>query len=119
MHTFSTNVFERCPFALTCFEFALAQAPHSHITTADISALRCPPCMKLRPQFSMLAAEFTDVIFVKVDVDKNKQAAREHNIEAMRKCLLICVCVHDARLAEAGHEHVRNGHSVNVDVVPG
>ena len=75
--------------------------------------------MKLRPQYSILAAEFTDVIFVKVDVDNNKEAAREHNIEAMRKCLLICMRVHDARLAEAGHEHVRNGHCIDVDVVPG
>jgi thioredoxin 1 len=37
----------------------------------------CGPCKSLTPRLSNLSNKYTDVIFVKVDVDENMDAARE------------------------------------------
>ena len=45
---------------------------------------RCGPCKVIAPQIEeMSKGEFSDVVFLKVDVDENEEASQEYNISAM------------------------------------
>ncbi|KAF9623832.1 hypothetical protein IFM89_005417 [Coptis chinensis] len=49
----------------------------------DFTASWCGPCKAIEPAFMELAAKFTDVIFVKIDVDELMSVAGEFGVEAM------------------------------------
>ena len=44
---------------------------------------RCGPCKVIAPQIESMSGEMADVVFLKVDVDENEDAAQEYNISAM------------------------------------
>ena len=49
----------------------------------DFTASWCGPCKKIGPYFEELATKYTDVIFVKIDVDDLDDVAAECGISAM------------------------------------
>ncbi|KAF5201717.1 Thioredoxin [Thalictrum thalictroides] len=55
----------------------------------DFTASWCAPCKFIEPAFNALSAKFTDVIFVKIDVDQLMSVAQEYGVETMPTFLLI------------------------------
>uniref|UniRef100_A0A0E0HXQ6 Thioredoxin domain-containing protein n=1 Tax=Oryza nivara TaxID=4536 RepID=A0A0E0HXQ6_ORYNI len=49
----------------------------------DFSASWCGPCKMMEPVFKEMAGRFTDVAFLKVDVDELAEVARTWRVEAM------------------------------------
>ena len=64
------------------FDQAIAESTDK-LLVIDFTAAWCPPCKMIAPKFEAMAAEFTDVVFKKVDVDVNFEAAQEAGIQAM------------------------------------
>ena len=42
------------------------------LVVVDFTATWCGPCQRIGPKFVEMAGEFTDCVFVKVDVDQNE-----------------------------------------------
>ncbi|KAI5596838.1 hypothetical protein POPTR_002G030000v4 [Populus trichocarpa] len=53
------------------------------LIVVDFTASWCPPCKFIAPVFADLAKKFTNVTFLKVDVDELKPVAAEWEVEAM------------------------------------
>jgi len=53
------------------------------LVAVDFTASWCGPCQRIGPKFVAMAAEYDDVVFVKVDVDENAETAEFCGIEAM------------------------------------
>lgn len=53
------------------------------LTVVDFFATWCGPCKAIAPHFANLAAQKTNVNFVKVDVDKSRDIAQQYQIRAM------------------------------------
>merc|ERR1712072_841399 len=55
------------------------------IVIVDFTATWCPPCQRIGPVFVSISeeADMSDVVFVKVDVDANKEAAEAAGITCM------------------------------------
>ena len=56
------------------FDKALTDAGDK-VVVVDFTATWCPPCKMIGPKFEAMAAEFTNVIFKKCDVDANSETA--------------------------------------------
>ncbi|KAL0395660.1 UNVERIFIED_CONTAM: Thioredoxin H2 [Sesamum calycinum] len=55
----------------------------------DFSATWCGPCKFMEPVFNNLAAKYTDVDFVKIDVDELSDISREFGVQAMPTFLML------------------------------
>ena len=55
----------------------------------DFFATWCGPCKMLAPVLDKVAAEIKDVTFVKVDIDKNVQAAEEYGVQVIPTLVLV------------------------------
>ena len=64
------------------FHAALAEAGEK-LVVVDFTATWCGPCQRIAPKFAQWADEYTDVVFVKVDVDDNEDTAQECGVSAM------------------------------------
>lgn len=53
------------------------------LVVVDYTATWCGPCKALGPKLDALALLHKDVVFVKVDVDENLEAAEKFQISAM------------------------------------
>jgi thioredoxin 1 len=53
------------------------------LVVIDFFATWCGPCKVIAPQIETMSGEMADVVFLKVDVDENEDAAQEYNISAM------------------------------------
>ena len=53
------------------------------LVVIDFTATWCGPCQRIAPKFAEFAEEYTDVVFIKVDVDENEDTAQEYGISAM------------------------------------
>ena len=49
----------------------------------DFYADWCGPCKTVSPKFTVFSKEFKNIVFAKVNVDKNCQATEDAEIEAM------------------------------------
>ena len=49
----------------------------------DFTATWCPPCRRIGPIYEAMAAKYPEVTLKKIDVDKNKEAARAAGVQAM------------------------------------
>merc|ERR1711976_99947 len=55
----------------------------SKLVVIDFFAEWCGPCKMIAPKIEELSAQKDNVVFVKVDVDENEDAASQYNISAM------------------------------------
>ncbi|KAG5184395.1 thioredoxin-like protein [Tribonema minus] len=53
------------------------------LVVIDFFATWCGPCRQIAPLMEQWSNEMTDVVYLKVDVDINKDAAEDYGIEAM------------------------------------
>jgi len=53
------------------------------ITIIDFTATWCGPCKAIKPVFEKLAAQYTDLNFVKVDIDEAGEVAAEFSISSV------------------------------------
>ncbi|CAH8307863.1 unnamed protein product [Eruca vesicaria subsp. sativa] len=61
----------------------------SKLLVVDFSASWCGPCRMIEPAFIAMAAKFTDVDFVKLDVDDLRDVAKEFNVTGMPTFVLV------------------------------
>ncbi|KAK9104877.1 hypothetical protein Scep_021721 [Stephania cephalantha] len=61
----------------------------SKLLVIDFTASWCGPCKMMAPVFAQLSTEFTDVQFVKIDVDELKDVAQEFGVRAMPTFVLV------------------------------
>ncbi|XP_021944684.1 thioredoxin-2 [Folsomia candida] len=59
------------------------------LVVVDFYATWCGPCKMVAPKLEEMAALFTDVIFLKVDVDENEEVASEYGISCMPTFIFI------------------------------
>ena len=55
----------------------------------DFYATWCGPCKAIAPQFTKASEKYTDVSFIKVDADKNKQVLEDLNITGLPTFLVV------------------------------
>jgi len=53
------------------------------LVVLDFFANWCPPCKALTPQLEELSQKYTNVTFIKIDVDYFEEIAQSHKIDAM------------------------------------
>nr|XP_015201269.1 PREDICTED: thioredoxin [Lepisosteus oculatus] len=66
----------------TAFDQALKDAG-SKLVVVDFTAMWCGPCQTIGPFFKDLAKKYTDVVFLKVDVDDAQDVASHCEIKCM------------------------------------
>jgi|EP00945_MAST-04E_sp_MAST-4E-sp1_P001202 thioredoxin 1 len=64
------------------FQETLASAGEKAVVV-DFTATWCGPCQMIGPKFVAMAEEFSNVIFIKVDVDQCDETAQNCGISAM------------------------------------
>ena len=72
------------PETLEDVEALLVQAgSQSQLVVLDFSATWCGPCKMIAPLFAELSEQYTNVVFLKIDVDDNPDTAAKYNVSAM------------------------------------
>lgn len=61
----------------------LENAPDGKLVIIDWMASWCGPCKKIAPAYTQLSEKYTDVIFLKADVDELNEAAYEADVKSM------------------------------------
>ncbi|XP_028393303.1 protein disulfide isomerase-like 2-1 [Dendronephthya gigantea] len=56
---------------------------NNKLVVVDFTASWCGPCQRIAPVFEQLSNQFTDAVFLKVDVDQCREAAASFGIRAM------------------------------------
>lgn len=64
------------------FDSILAEAGDK-LVVVDFTAKWCGPCQAIAPEFQRLSEVYSEVVFIKVDVDSCKAVARSQKISAM------------------------------------
>ncbi|XP_077981657.1 thioredoxin-like [Glandiceps talaboti] len=72
------------PYVKTKADFdAALKGAGSKLVAVDFTASWCGPCKFIGPKFEEMSKEFTDVVFIKVDVDDNGETAEANGVSAM------------------------------------
>ena len=53
------------------------------LVVVDFTATWCGPCQMIAPAYKKMSEEYTDCVFIKVDVDENEETAEACGIQAM------------------------------------
>ncbi|XP_061375882.1 thioredoxin H2 [Gastrolobium bilobum] len=61
----------------------------SNLVVIDFSASWCGPCKFIEPAIHAMAENFTDVEFIKIDVDELSDVAKEFEVQAMPTFVLV------------------------------
>jgi thioredoxin 1 len=64
------------------FKKLVINADSSKLVVVDFWATWCGPCLFIAPVFEELSKEFSDVLFFKVDVDKNEETSAAQGIRS-------------------------------------
>ncbi|XP_020213637.1 thioredoxin H2-like [Cajanus cajan] len=59
------------------------------LVVIDFSASWCGPCKFIEPAIHAMSQNFTDVDFVKIDVDELSEVAQEYGVQAMPTFVLL------------------------------
>ncbi|PSR87648.1 Thioredoxin like [Actinidia chinensis var. chinensis] len=66
-----------------------ASKQNPKLMVVDFSASWCGPCKFIEPAIQAMAAKFTDVEFIKIDVDELSDVAKEFGVRAMPTFVLL------------------------------
>mmetsp|Transcript_39094 Transcript_39094/g.28898 ORF Transcript_39094/g.28898 Transcript_39094/m.28898 type:complete len:153 (+) Transcript_39094:43-501(+) len=58
------------------------------LVVVDFYALWCGPCRYAAPSYGKMSIDFSDVVFLKVDVDNNREVSMENKVNAMPTFIL-------------------------------
>ncbi|KAG5521145.1 hypothetical protein RHGRI_033632 [Rhododendron griersonianum] len=61
----------------------------SKLMVIDFSASWCAPCRSMEPTINGYASKYTDVEFIKIDVDELMDVAQEFGVQAMPTFILV------------------------------
>ncbi|PIN15210.1 Thioredoxin [Handroanthus impetiginosus] len=61
----------------------------SKLIVIDFTASWCGPCQHIQPTINEFAEKYTDVEFIKIDVDELEDVAQEFGVQAMPTFILI------------------------------
>ena len=59
------------------------------LVVVDFFAEWCGPCRMIGPKFEKMSDEFSDIIFLKVDVDEVEEVAENYDVSAMPNFVFI------------------------------
>ena len=59
------------------------------IVILDFFATWCPPCRRFSPVFEKAAANHTDILFIKIDVDKHENLVTEYGVRSMPTIIVL------------------------------
>ncbi|CAM9494955.1 unnamed protein product [Hapterophycus canaliculatus] len=59
------------------------------LVVVDFYADWCGPCKQIAPVYQAMAKEFPKAVFLKVNVDSNKEAAQKYAVQSMPTFLLM------------------------------
>ncbi len=59
------------------------------VVIVDFFATWCGPCKMIAPIFEKVAGEFNNVTFIKVDVDKHEDLAREYGVMSIPTIVIL------------------------------
>jgi len=77
------------------------------LVVIDFYATWCGPCKMIAPKLEEMAAQFSDVIFLKVDVDDNEEVASVYEISCMPTFIFIKNSVKISEFSGANHEKIK------------
>ncbi|KAK9107789.1 hypothetical protein Syun_023800 [Stephania yunnanensis] len=61
----------------------------NQLVVVDFSATWCGPCRTMEPVLEELASRYSDVIFVKIDIDELMDVAQEYGVQSVPMFMLI------------------------------
>ena len=67
----------------TLEEFEALLKDETKLIVVDFTASWCGPCQMIKPHFEKMSEDYTDVVFIKVDVDENADTAEKAGISCM------------------------------------
>jgi len=68
---------------------AQLESAGNKLVVVDFFATWCGPCKMIAPKIDAMSKEFTNVVFIKVDVDEVEEVAAEYNISCMPTFLFL------------------------------
>jgi len=71
------------------FDGLVSSMPADQLLVIDFHAVWCGPCKFIAPVIEQMSGKYKDVVFVKIDVDKQKELARRYSVTAMPTFLLL------------------------------
>lgn len=72
----------------TAFDQALHDAGQGKLVVVDFSAAWCGPCKLMAPMFKQLAEQFSDCVFLTVDIDVSQDVAAKYTIQSVPTFIL-------------------------------
>ena len=75
-----------CVFDKASFEKAISE---NKLVLVDFWATWCPPCRAFGPIYEKASEEHSDIVFGKVDVDKNQDLAGQFSIQAIPTLMIV------------------------------
>jgi len=65
------------------FQQLVSNAPARQLVVVDFFATWCGPCKEIAPKYEQMARDMKHVLFLKVDVDANKDLAQQYGVKSM------------------------------------
>lgn len=77
-----------CPNKESFVEQLKRATAEKKLVVVDFYAIWCGPCRYAAPSYGKMSVDFEDVIFLKVDVDHNREVTMENKVNAMPTFIL-------------------------------
>ncbi|GIY49384.1 thioredoxin-2 [Caerostris darwini] len=84
------------------------EAAGNKLVVVDFHGTWCGPCKMIAPFFQELSEEYTDVVFLKVDVDENEEVADKYDVSSIPKFVFLKNKNRVAEMLGAYKEELKN-----------